>query len=57
MRGSQRPDYLSFDDIGGEREECKVYFYEQKNIYCLLIQWCVFFNFRLGHFVSLSFDT
>lgn len=39
MQGSQVLDYLSLDDTRGRKEgRCKVYFYEKKNIYYLLIQ-------------------
>lgn len=58
MQGSQVFHYLSFDDRTGRKERgCKIYFYEEKNIYYPLIQFFFFFfNFRLGHSVFLSFD-
>lgn len=57
MQGSQVPDYLTFDDKRGRHKRgCEVYFYEEKNINTLKSVLFFFFNFKLGHFVSLSFD-
>lgn len=57
MQGSQGPDYLSFDDMGGGREESARYIFMSGRIFLPLTSDLLIFNFRLGHFISHSFDT